>query len=414
VSSTLLRQKIDFDTVGTVGDALGDVATGLDGLSRTLDPQAVGKLGEGLGTTAAYLDEKVAPAAADAADRLDDASAGLRTDAKQLAKLLREAPPDLKAAREIHDSLARFGEGMDKMNAALKFQRFDTMREGFRGLESSLTAGAEQVERLSGYTYPVVTFDRFKPNVSKKQFWPEGDQIAEGLRKSAAGVEAAGKEMDALAAGLPQMRGALDESRQVAARTREALAVALKQQDKVEALLKDVPAHAARLADELPKLSGDLARMLRETQRLKDVAAALREAEKGIDAAVARWPELRTTLARSATLLKAMQQQVKQTMEHRKEYEAALRQTLLLTEMFTALLPVFTEQIDHQLQEQEQALDDLGQSIDDVGATLPAYSHTANRMLGAARLLAWLVAAVVGLHGLYLVAGARLGRRYTL
>src|SRR5947209_15360321 len=111
----------------TVGNALGDVAKGLDGLAKTLDPHALGKLGEGLGATASYLDEKVVPTASAAADQLEEASSGLRADAKQLGAtpsslpqadrrrrsssglradakqlgaLLRETPPDLKAARD--------------------------------------------------------------------------------------------------------------------------------------------------------------------------------------------------------------------------------------------------------------------------------------------------------------------------
>ena len=43
----------------------------------------------------------------------------------------------------------------------------------------------------------------------------------------------------------------------------------LKQQDKLEPLLKEMPAHVARLAEGLPQLSGDLSRILRETKHLQ-------------------------------------------------------------------------------------------------------------------------------------------------
>jgi len=56
----------------------------------------------------------------------------------------------------------------------------------------------------------------------------------------------------------------------------------------------------------------------------------------------------------------------------------------------------------------------FGQSIDAVGASLPAYGQTASRMTQTARLLAWLMAAIVGLHGVYLMASVRLGRRYSV
>src|SRR5262245_25088189 len=286
VTGSLRGPTIGYDTVRTMSDALGDVAAGLDGMANTLDPTAIGKLGEGLGQVATYLDEQVAPTAARTADQLDESTGLLREDATRLAALLRDAPLDLKAAREIHDGLARFSEGLDKIGNALKLQRFDTMREGVKGLETSLTTGAEQVERVAGYTYPVVQFNGVKPMVSQKPFWPEGGKIAEGMRQAADGVSAAGKEMDGLATDLPKLRASLEESKKVADRSREALANALQQQDKVEPLLKNVPEHATRLAESLPKVGADLSRILRDTEKLKDVASSLRQAQKGIDSAL--------------------------------------------------------------------------------------------------------------------------------
>ncbi|HJT78221.1 MAG TPA: hypothetical protein VJ739_13540 [Gemmataceae bacterium] len=412
VTRTLRAQNLDFDTVRTMSDSLGDVADGLGSLADALDADSVRKLGDGLGTAADYLDKKVAPAAGQAADRLEKSTDALRADAATLAGLLRDAPLDLKAVREIQDGLARFSDGLDRVNAALKLQKFDTMREGVQGLESALDDGAGQVERLSGYTYPVVSLSGIKPVVTQKQFWPEGDKIAGGLRKAAEGVHAAGKEMDDLATQLPKLRESLEESRKVADRSREALASALRQQDKVEPLLKNVPEQAARLADELPRLGSDLARILRDTEKLEDLAASLRQAQKGIDAAVARWPELRKTLARSATLLHAAQGQLHNVAEHRAEYEQALNETIALTDEFADRLPQFTHNLDTQLRDEEQSFDDLGKSIDTVQAAIPTYGVTTARLVRTASLLLWLVAAVAGLHGAYLAASAALGRRY--
>jgi chromosome segregation ATPase len=412
VTGTLRTQSIDFDTVRTMRDALGDVAKGLTSLADTLNPATVGQLGNGLGETADFLDQKVVPSAQKAADHLDEATAALRADAVRLAALLRQTPLDLKAVREVHDSLGRFREGLDKMTAVLRLQRLDTMRQGFQGLETSLTTGAEQVERLSGYTYPVIAVKGLKPEVSQRQFWPEGDKIAAGMRKAAAGVTAADKEMEEMAADLPKLRASLTESAKVVDRLREALGVALAQQDKLEPVLKDAPAQAARLAEELPQLGSDLARILRDTSRLKEVAAGLRQAQKGIDTAVARWPEVRVTLGRMATLLNATRSQLDQALQHRGDYETALRQTVLVGETFTAMLPLFTEQIDSRLDEEEQALGDLSESLEEVRAALPVYEQAATNVLQTGRWLAWLVAAIVGLHGTYLVLSVRLGRRF--
>src|SRR5262249_34213968 len=253
------------------------------------------------------------------------------------------------------------------------------MREGFRGLECSLTAGSEQVERLSSYTYPVVTFKGAKPEVSQRPFWPDGGKIAEGMRKAALGAVAAGKEMDQLAMDLPEIRDSLLESCHLVDKVRDALALALESQDKIEPLLKEVPNHAARLAEDLPKLSTDLSRMLRDTQRLKEVATALLQAQKGIDAAVAGWPELRTTLSRLAVVLRATHNQLDQAMQHRHEYEAAMQQTVQVADTFATLLPLITDQLDGRLGEEERTLTELADGLDEVGAALPNCAQTTVR-----------------------------------
>ncbi len=414
VTGTLRAQSVDFDRLRTVGDALGDMAGGLDGLGETLDGQAFGQVGQGLGATASYLDEQVAPAAGQAAGHLDEATAGLREDARQLSVLLRQAPPDLKATREIHDGLVRFGEGLDKMQDLLKAQRLGTMRDGFKGLETSLNTGAEQVDRLSGYHYPVVSFRGLKPEIEQRKFWPDGDKIADGMRKAAAGAKAADEEMAGLEADLPKLRSSLDESRKMADHTRQALAVALTQQSKIEKLLKDVPEHGARLAEELPKLTADLSRILRETERLRNVGALLRQAQQGVETAVARWPQLKTQFGKAATLLRATQAQLRQALDRRSEYEAALKQSIVLAESFSTLLPLYLESLDRQLEEQEQGLDDLGHGLDDVGEAIPEYARATNGLVGTARLLAWLVAGIVTLHGVYVLASLRAGKGFAV
>src|SRR5262249_11370432 len=161
-----------------------EVAAGLDSMGATFDGTRVQKLGDGLGETAAFLEERVIPGAAKAADQLETSTKALRADAEHLTRLLKAAPLDLKVAREVHDSLGRFSEGLDKMNTVLKLERLGTMRDGFKGLEDALGTGADQVEKVAGYTYPMVEFNGLKPVVDQKKFWPEGDKIAEGMRKA--------------------------------------------------------------------------------------------------------------------------------------------------------------------------------------------------------------------------------------
>jgi uncharacterized phage infection (PIP) family protein YhgE len=402
VARTLRKQKVDYKTVEAVGDALGQVSEGLNNLADTLDPGNVARFGDGLGQTASFLDERVVPTAKKAADDLEGALASMRTDGKQLAQLLRSAAPNLKAVQEIHDGLARFSDGLARMNGAMKMEHLTAMKEGFQGLESSLSTGAEQVEELSSFTYPVVAFNGLRPEIEQRKFWPKGDDIALGMRKAASGVKAAGKELDRMSAELPKLRDTLDESRKVAEKAREAMAVALKQRDQVEPLLKQVPEQAALLAEQLPRLGMDLAKVLRETEKLSSVAGSLRDAQKSIDVAMNRWPQLRSMLTHSATLLQAMRKQLDQALDNRQDFESAMRQTILLAETFAILLPEFTGQLDRQLAQHERALGDLGRSIHDVTAAVPVYSQTAVRLIQTARLLLWLLGPIFALHGLHL------------
>jgi uncharacterized phage infection (PIP) family protein YhgE len=407
VDSGVRSQQVDYATVHTIHDSLGEVASGLDGLSRVLDPEGAGQLGKGLGTAADYLDEKVAPSAARAADGLEKATAGLRADALRLSALLRAAPLDLRAAREVYDGLGRFGDGLTRMDDFLKAKNAATVREGLKGLEEALNSGAGEVERVSSYTYPVVTLNGLRPMVEQKPFWPEGEKIGAGLRKAAKGVEAAAKEWAALNEGLPKLAETLEQSRRAARATREALGTALKQQEAVEPLLKDVPEHAARLAEELPRLGEELSKVLRDTARLKEVAAVLRQAQKAIEGAVAQWPQLRQGLKKSAVVLRSAQKQLQYALDHRAEYEASVEQTLLLSRTFASALPLLTEQLETELQAQEDSLAQLGAGIDEVSAVLPACSDSAAHILQTTRLLLSLVALVFGVHGLYLIVDPR-------
>jgi chromosome segregation ATPase len=414
VNDELKTQKIDYATVKTLSDSLGDAASGLEGLSDTMDPKGMEQFAQGMKAAADFLEKQVGPSASRAADDLDKTTEVLRDDAKRLSALLRAAPPDLKAAREIHDSLSKFDEGLGRMKDLFEVERIKTMRDGFKGLEQSLNTGAEQVERLSGYTYPVVTFNGLRPVVEQRAFWPEGDKIAEGMRKAAKGTSAATDELELLAKDMPKLRQSLEESRKAASSTRAALATALKQQDKMEALLKNVPEHAARLTEQLPLLASSLTKILRDTSRLKEVGKLLRQTQESIETALQRWPELRKNLGHSSVLLRTTQKQLKHVLTHRADYEASLQHTLVLSRTFSAALPLLTEQLEMELDDQERALANLGDSINDVREALPNCAQSATNILQTTRLLLVLMAAIFGLHGGYLLLSVRLGRRYSV
>jgi hypothetical protein len=414
VTNVLRVQAVDFDTVCTTRDALGAVSTGLNGLAQTLDTERMSRLGVALGETADFLSDRVVPAAAKAADHLDASTDSLRADAELLSKLMKETAPDFKVLKEMHTSLGHFRDGLGQMTRNLELRRAETMREGFRGLETSLASGADQVEKLAGYSYPSLTFQGLKPEVVQHPFWPAGTTIADGMRKAAAGATAAAEELDAISGEIPKVRQSLAESGKVIDKVRDAIGVALKFEGKVEPILKQMPTHASRVAQELPRLGSDLSRLLRDTGRLKEVATALRQAQKGVDEAVAGWPQTQATLSQLAVGLEAAHDQLDYVVRHRREYESAMQETVRLAETFVALLPIVTDQLEGRLDEEERTLSELGQSINEVDNALPVYSQTAATLLGAGRLLAWLVAIMVGLHASHLLLSVHLGRRYSL
>jgi chromosome segregation ATPase len=255
-----------------------------------------------------------------------------------------------------------------------------------------------------------VTFEGLKPVIEERAFWPEGEKIAAGMRKAAEGATAATRQMDDLRKDLPKLQQSLEESQKAVRATRDALGSALKQQNKLERVLKAAPEQASRLAEELPQLSGGLARVLRETSRLREVGQLLREANKGIEVAVKRWPQLSKNLARSAVILRSTQGQLEHVLAHRSDYEQSLQHSLVLSRTFAAALPLLTEQLEMELEDQEQALANLGSSLDEVNTAVPACGQTAANILQTSRLLLVLVGAIFALHGAYLMVGTN-GRR---
>jgi uncharacterized phage infection (PIP) family protein YhgE len=151
-----------------------------------------------------------------------------------------------------------------------------------------------------------------------------------------------------------------------------------------------------------------------DIERLKNVSQALRQGRKGMDTTLARWPELRASLARMAKVLQTTQQQLDLAVRHRQEYEKAVQETIKVADTVASLLPLISEQLDDQLDEEDQTLVDLGHSLDQVHGELPHYAKLAQHLFLAGRILAWLVAAIVGLHGCYVIVSARMGSRFSV
>lgn len=180
---------------------------------------------------------------------------------------------------------------------------------------------------------------------------------------------------------------------------------------------------AERLQSQTLQVTGNLKEQQVDFDGVHTMREALAEIAQSLDglaknlepgASDIRAVELRTTLRRSASLLRTAARQLDEVLKNRHGYEEGLRQSVLIAETFAAALPLLTEQLDYRLAEEQHALNELEASLKEVRGGLPIYERMAVQLTSAGRLLAWLTAALVGLHGCYLGASVRLGRHFSL
>ncbi len=207
-TALLKKQQIDVETLVALRDSLGSISTGVKNFEKVLDADTIAKLGAGLEETATYLDEELSPSANKAADQLDKSLEQLKKHTDTLACYLEKSTINLQPLKDMHDGLGKFSTGLDKLQSTLENDRFKNIQNGFEGMDEALNSGARQVEHLAGYTYPVVTFEGFKPYIEKREFWPRGAEIARGMRKAHKGVQAAHEQMGVLIKNLPEIRTA--------------------------------------------------------------------------------------------------------------------------------------------------------------------------------------------------------------
>ncbi len=406
VADSAVDRQIDFTTVDAIAKSLSEVSKGLTAWADTIDAERMKQVSAGLGQTASFLDATVADASEKSAADLEKALVALEKDGARLAVLLRQTPPDLKAARAVYDGLAHFDAGLDKINELLKVERIEAMKEGFAGMETSLSSTADQVDKVSGLSYPIVTFNGLKPNIETKPFWPDGDKVAAGLRKATKGVKAANEELVILDKGLPELRKGLSESRKSVAQTRESLAVALKSQAETEKLLKSVPEQTATLAESLPKLGRTLVQVLRETKKLRELATGLRTVQTTLDDSLKAWPKVAGGLKNSAKVLDDARRQLDVAAVHRADYERAMASSSQLARAFADLLPVFTDQLESRIGQQEAALEQMETGLNEVNASLPVMEEKTSSLVRTVRWLLYLVAGLVVLHAAYAMSNA--------
>ncbi|WP_020473856.1 coiled-coil domain-containing protein [Zavarzinella formosa] len=399
VSETATKQQLDFRTIEAMAQAMGDVSKAIKSWSETIDTDRMKTIATGFAATATMLDNNAA-ASEKAADEVDQAMNSIAKDGARLAELLKQSPPDLKAAKIVYDGLGTFDAGLEKLDDLIKAERVDSIKEGLAGLDESITGTAGQVEKLGNVTYPVMTINGLKPTIETKSFWPEAPKVAEGLKKASTGVQATSKELDRVAKSLPEVRKALAESRKSIARSRESVGSALKQQAEAEKLLVAIPKEIAELAEGLPKIGKSFSMILRETKKLKELAAAMRATQAILEENLKRWPEVANGLKKSAIVLDQAQAQLLAATKNRDQYEQAMASTSQVAKSFADLLPEFTEQLDSRLEQQHASLSQMEHGLGEINTSLPQAENQTLRLLRTVKWLLWLVSGLILLHAL--------------
>ena len=400
------RSRVDFESLSALRDGLDQTAEGLEALAGSVDPVALGALGDDLSGAADVIDDRIVPAATDAAERIESASAPLGQGARQLANALGAMPLDLAPLREIRDGIARLDEGLAASETMLDPGRVAAIGDAAGGAEGVVDEAARLADRAASYSYPVVELDGLTPRIRNRPFWPRARQVGSDLRRVSAGMEAAADQADAIARELPAIRDSIAESRRGLASTRRALDEALERQDEVDRLLDELPGRATELAEALPRLGEELADALRAGSRLAALAESLREARRSIGEAGDRWPRVQSGLLGAAEVLRAARDQADLAIRNRSAYESATADLGRLADLVADGLPALSDRLD----EEDRALGAMAGGLGQLDAVLPTYERALARSLGIGRWLAGLVAAIAALHGVSHIVSGRPGR----
>ena len=377
VAQRLKNQQIDFDTVKTVRDALGDSATGLDTLAMTIDPSIVEKVGSGLEETASFLDGKLAPGAEQAAARIESATAAAQEHGRVIKEFLERTPLDLDVLRQTQSSLKQFAEAAKQTEQSIDSFRAEKVVEALRGAAGIIgtLASAADTLFLSGQA---------------KQL----SDIKNGLDEVAKGVALVNETM------LPNIKEALSKTSAILDDISNKLETALSQQDEIEALLKQLPELVARTSDEIPRIGADLAGILRETGRIKATAESLRQANRQISRAVESVPTLQASLGRGSAILRASQKQLDQAVANRDTFDNAMNQTHELLEAFRDMMNTAKSQLVTRAEEEDRILDEMSQVCVKTRDAIPGIEAMVVCFLRITRGLFCLGAVVLFGHGI--------------
>jgi hypothetical protein len=284
-------------------------------------------------------------------------------------------------------------EQMKKVTPLLRDRRLDfniiaAMRDGIGGISEGL---------MLARTLDAAYLDQLGDALGTKADFLENELLP--------AVEAANKQFDKSAAGLAKNAEAAASLLQELADE----AAVQKKNGELGKALKELPKQAAELAKDLPKLGQDLADVLKVAGKLRDVVKSLRKAQQDLKTSAKDWPKLQETVLASANILQSARKQLDAALDQRKPYESTMDRVTTLADGIASLLPVLSQQMIMQVEEQDRFLYDLSNNLGETGESVSKWGTVLGQLAETGRWLAWLTALVVTLHAVYQLAGMRTG-----
>jgi uncharacterized phage infection (PIP) family protein YhgE len=290
------RLSAQRDTLLILSDALKMQA-------EALNPQTFSGLAAVLERTAEAL-VKQSQAARSAARDLEDTAEALLVWAEVCREFLNEVQIDLELAGQVHTSLTTFSDGSKSLEKILEMPQVPAIRDGLGGLDRALTTAATDIEDLASVTYPRFYWNGKWPAYEWVAVFPNGYQIAEGLRQAAEGIRSANKELETLGKELPRIRRAVESSRKVLEKVRDASGTVYEKRHEIARSRERLADLIEFLAQGMAETTTSLAEAMRELERMEAVAQDLRNAQAALLDDAQRFEDVRTRLLESSQQLR--------------------------------------------------------------------------------------------------------------
>ena len=380
VAEVLKGQSIDKETVQVLHDAFGDLADGLEKTGDFIDPENALAMATALEDAAEKLETSVVPNADEIANKIEEGVKSFDSMTKHLNRIAESSRSGFNNSQQLLSSIT-------------------SIRNLLKDIEDVILV----LETISGSSYPLVNAvadgAHTLANDTRLPGFPNKSYLPQGVTKNALLVSTQGK---ALAKELhyfktkkfPDIRTNLRETRKGMALAEASLKNGLEHRVDIEQFLAHVCQQLEYLSKEYPRLALQFATVVRDTSKVKAIAATLRASGKRIRTASTELPKIQASISRGTKLLANSQQQLQHVIENRDKYDVALKQTVVTLEGLSVAIPATKSQIDQRLQEQKRILDGFEVTARQTDKMISAYHSSLQYTFKLLRLLLFAAIAI--------------------